>query len=33
MTILEGIEDAVVKLDRQAKYLAMNRAAQDISED
>lgn len=30
MTILDGIADAVVKLDRQATYLAMNRAAVEI---
>ena len=30
MAILEGIEDGVVKLDGQAKYLAMNRAAADM---
>jgi hypothetical protein len=26
MTILDGIEDAVVKLDGQAKFAAMNQA-------
>jgi PAS domain S-box-containing protein len=30
MTILDGIEDAVVKLDGQAKYVTMNRAAANI---
>jgi len=30
MTILEGIEDGVIKLDDQAKYVAMNRAAADM---
>jgi|SRR5689334_9192313 len=29
MAILDGIEDAVVKLDGQAKYVAMNRSAAD----
>jgi PAS domain S-box-containing protein len=29
MAILDGIEDAVVKLDGEAKYVAMNRAAAD----
>ena len=30
MTILDGIEDAVVKLDGQAKFAAMNQAAVNI---
>jgi len=30
MVILEGVEDGVVKLDGQAKYVAMNRAAADM---
>ena len=30
MTILDGIEDAVVKLDGQAKFAAMNQAAMNI---
>ena len=30
MTILNGIEDAVVKLDGQANFAAMNQAAMDI---
>jgi PAS domain S-box-containing protein len=29
MAIIDGIEDAVVKLDGYAKYVAMNRAAAD----
>ena len=29
MAILDGIEDAVVKLDGQSKYVAMNKAAAD----
>ena len=29
MAILDGIEDAVVKLDGQSNYLAMNKAAAD----
>lgn len=32
MTILDGIADAVVKLDGQAKFLAMNKAAATIYE-
>ena len=30
MTILDGIDDAVVKLDGQANFAAMNKAAADI---
>ena len=30
MTILDGIEDAVVKLDGQAKFAALNQAAVNI---
>jgi PAS domain S-box-containing protein len=30
MAILEGIDDAVVKLDGQANFTAMNKAASDI---
>jgi hypothetical protein len=30
MTILDGMEDAVVKLDEYAKFAAMNQAAADI---
>ena len=30
MTILDGIEDAVVKLDGEAKFAAMNQAAVNI---
>jgi PAS domain-containing protein len=30
MAILDSIADAVVKLDDQANYIAMNRAAADI---
>ena len=30
MTILDGVADAVVKLDGQAKFLAMNKAAATI---
>ena len=30
MTILDGIDDAVVKLDGQANFAAMNQAAADI---
>ncbi len=30
MTVLEGISDAVIKLDTKAKYLAMNGAAAEI---
>jgi PAS domain S-box-containing protein len=30
MAILDGIDDAVVKLDGQAHFLAMNQAAADI---
>ena len=32
MTILDGVADAVVKLDGQAKFLAMNKAAATIYE-
>jgi PAS domain S-box-containing protein len=32
MTILDGIDDAVVKLDGQGNFLAMNRAAATIYE-
>jgi PAS domain S-box-containing protein len=30
MAILDGVDDAVVKLDGQAKFMAMNQAAADI---
>ena len=30
MAILDGIDDAVVKLDGQGNFLAMNQAAADI---
>jgi hypothetical protein len=32
MTILDGVADAVVKLDGQAKFLAMNKGAATIYE-
>jgi PAS domain-containing protein len=30
MTILEGVNDGVIKLDRGANYVALNRAASEI---
>ena len=33
MTILDGVQDAVVKLDKHASYVAMNKAAIATSGD
>ena len=30
MTILESVNDGVIKLDREANYLALNRAASEV---